>query len=245
MEDSPVPLDRRSSRRSEASFSTARTTDGQRSVTVADLYRVWGPFIEAPPTTLSESEDGDEQTSLPKDKSRGSHNLWRLEDSSSRRSHRFSSAHDMDDEQVIPSSALSAPFSAPGFPHHKFHGPSDSLPREGTPNPPQSPLSPDRNIPAGRRPIDIQRSMYDHSDSDLAHRIGGWASNSHSQPGFPSTEPVSPPPAIIETIRGSAEPLGSDPSRLRSLSGKENNHEQRFPNDDPKPARFYRSFAYN
>lgn len=115
MEDSPVPLDHCSSRRSKASFSTARTTDGQPSSSVADLYRVWGPFINSP-STLSKSEDGDEQTSLPKDKSRGSHNLSRLEFSSSRRSYRFSSAHDMDDEQVIPSSALSAPFSAPGFP---------------------------------------------------------------------------------------------------------------------------------
>ncbi|KAL8887155.1 MAG: hypothetical protein Q9215_005236 [Flavoplaca cf. flavocitrina] len=248
-DNSPVPLDHCSSRRSAASFSTAQTTDGQRSSSVADKYRDWVPFIATPPTP-SKSQDGDEQTSLPDRKSRGSHNLSRLGNPPSRRSHWFSSAHDMDDEQVIPSSALSASFSAPGFSYPKFHGPSDSLPREGTPNPPLQPsappdrdfeqaksvFSPDGYIPAGRRPIDIQRSMSDHSDYDQAHRIGDWVANSHSQPGFPSTESVSPPPAIIETLKGSAEPLGSNPSRFSSLSAKGNNHEQPFPGDDRKPA---------
>ncbi|KAL8881122.1 MAG: hypothetical protein Q9198_001610 [Flavoplaca austrocitrina] len=226
------PSLRRRVQNPKISMTTSATEDSpvlldHCSSGIGDRYRDWIPFIEAPPTP-SKSQDGDEHASLPDDRSGGSHNLSRLENSPSRRSHRFSSAYDMDDEQVILSSALSAPFSAPGFSHHKFHWLSDSLPREGTPTPPpqpsappdrdfeqaQSVLSPDRNIPARRRPIDIQRSMSNHSDCDQAHRIGHWASNSHSQPGFPSTEPVSPPPAIIETFHGSAEPLGSNPPHV-------------------------------
>ncbi|KAI4117503.1 MAG: hypothetical protein LQ345_002278 [Seirophora villosa] len=290
-EDSPVPLNHCSSRRSE-SCSTARTTDRQRSLSVSDLYRDWVPFLEAPPTP-SKSQDGDETTSFPHDEYRASYNLSRLEDSPNRPSHRFPSAHDMDDEQSLPNSAS---FSAPGSSHHEVQEPSDSPPGKEVPTPSNQPsppdrnieqvlpfrsrrmelqtpkkassascldydkeqlrrryrrrgrriedskmtsrtaFSPDRSIPAVRRRVDIQRSMSVHRNSDFKHRIGDWVSNTYSQPGFPSTEPAPPPPAIIETFRGSPpEPSGSNPPRRSSASVKDLKHEQRVPND-PKPA---------